>query len=90
LPFLGTFNLDYNKHSEAFFHLRSRSHFKYEGSEEGSIEKEKLKRKYMFPVHCWATEPMSMEAWNQFQHEREEEVITYINTMKNEPVARGK
>jgi hypothetical protein len=91
LPFLGTYNLDYVKHSEAFFHLRPLSQFfENEGSEEGSTEAEKLKRKYMFPVHCWATEPMSMEAWNQFQYEQETNVIRYINTIDNEPAARGK
>ena len=88
LPFLGTYNLDYVEHSEAFFHLRPRSHFKDE--EEGSTEAEKLKRKYMFPVHCWATEQMSMEAWNQFQQEQDADVINYIDTLNTEPTARGK
>lgn len=49
-----------------------------------------LSEKYSNPSYWWATEPMAQQAWSQFRHEQEAAVISYIETLNNDPAARGR
>lgn len=88
IRYLGTYDLDHNRHSGKNFHLYPC--FKTLTKEE--INQLTLTDRYHAKraKYYWPSERLERKAWRHFRRQQEAEAIEYISTLNKDPVARGK
>ena len=88
IRYLGNYDLDHNHHSGKIFHLYPcfKTLTKDETNQLTLTDRYNAKR----AKYYWASEMLERKAWRHFRRQQEAEVIEYISTLNNDPVARGK
>ena len=88
IRYLGNYDLDHNHHSGKIFHLYPC----FKTLTKAETDELNLRDRYDGETakYYWASEMLERKAWRHLRRQQEAEVIEYISTLNNDPVARGK